>query len=150
EDEAAGKLLEETFQPTDGLDIQMVGGFIQQQDVRFANQRSRQQHASFHATGQCGKIHVAGQSQLGQDFFDAAIQIPAVLRLDLRLGVGQCVKVADGQQVVVARQQAAEVTQPFCHHVEHAAGGVLRHLLREARNDNAILYAYLAVVARSS
>jgi len=146
EDDAAGKLLEEAFQPVDGLDIQMVGGFVQQQDVGLADQCLRQQYASLHAAGQRGKVHVAGQFQLGENFLDAAIQIPPVLRLDLVLHVTEGGEVALIEQMVIARQQAAEVAQALCHHVEHAAGGALWHLLRQARDDNPALHTHLAVV----
>ncbi len=150
EEDAAGELLEEAFQPADRLDVEMVGRLVQQQHIGFAHQRLRQQHAPLHAAGQRGEVGVSGQFQLGQHLFDAPVQIPAVLCFDLMLHVAQRLEIGRRvqlvQQMVIARQQPAKIAQPFGHHIEHAAGGVLRYLLRHARHHDAVLDAHFAIV----
>ena len=44
-------VVERAFEPADGIDIQIVGRFIQQQHVRSREQRLRQQHAQLEAGG---------------------------------------------------------------------------------------------------
>ena len=39
---------EEFFQPVDGIDVQVVGGFIQQEQIRLVGQPARQQHTPLH------------------------------------------------------------------------------------------------------
>ena len=52
EDQRARPALEEAFQPVDGLDVEVVGGLVEQQHVGRRHQRARQQHAALHAAGQ--------------------------------------------------------------------------------------------------
>ncbi len=146
EHEAAGEGLEEAFQPVDRLNVQVVGGFVQQQDVGSAHQRLRQQHAPLHAAGQRREIGVPGQLQPFQHLLHAAVQVPAVARLDAGLRRRHRRHVADVHGVMVAGQQRAEVAQAFGYHVEHAALHVLRHLLRHPRDHHPGLHAHLAVV----
>ncbi len=146
EDDAAGELLEEAFQPADRFDVEVVGGLVQQQHVGLAHQRLRQQHAALHAAGQRGEVGFARKLQLGQHVAHAAVQVPAVLRLDLVLHVAQRIEVALVEQVVVARQQVAEVAQSLGDHVEHAAFGAVWHFLRHPRDHHAVLYPHLAIV----
>ena len=49
EDKCAIVSLQESFQLGYGLDIKMVGWFVQQQDIGLANQSFGQQHATLHA-----------------------------------------------------------------------------------------------------
>ena len=48
---AAGKVLDQAFQPLDGAHVQVVGGFVQQQHVGAGRQRTRQGDALFPAAG---------------------------------------------------------------------------------------------------
>ena len=146
EHDAAAEGLEEAFQPGDRLDVEVVGRFVQQQDVGIAHQRLCQQHSALHAAGQRGEVGLFGQLQPLQHLLHAAVQVPAVARLDLRLRITHRVHVAVVQRVVVARQQLAQVAQAFGDHVEHRALRILRHFLRHPRDHHAILHADLAVV----
>ncbi len=51
DDHGAGARLEYIFQPADGVDIQVVGWFVEQQHVRIGEQRLGQQHAQLPAGG---------------------------------------------------------------------------------------------------
>src|SRR3569623_981249 len=48
--------------------------------------------------------------------------------------------------MVVTRQQMAKIAQALGHHVEHRAGGGLRHFLRHPRHDDAVLRPHFTVV----
>jgi hypothetical protein len=49
QDQGAAPLEQDILQPVDGPHVQMVGGFVQQQDVRLCHQGSGQQHLPLHA-----------------------------------------------------------------------------------------------------
>ena len=51
DDHGAGTRLEYVFQPADGVDIQVVGRFVQQQHIRIGEQRLGQQHTQLPAGG---------------------------------------------------------------------------------------------------
>ena len=98
----------------------MVGGFVQQQDVRLADQRLAQRGPPPPAAGQLGHAGVARQLQLADGRLHPLLQLPAVPRLQLMLHAGQRRHVRRGavlQQVVVLGQQAAGLGQPRRHHV---------------------------------
>ncbi len=135
EDHAAAEVLQELFQPGDGLDVQVVGGFVQQQQVGRRDERLGQQHAPLHAARQRRELGVLGQVELADDLFDALFDRPAVAGLDAGLHGAQLVHVdvhAVVQHVVVAGQVGAQLAQAHGHHVEDAAAEVLGHLLRQA------------------
>ena len=49
DDHGAVEAVQHALQPADGVDVQVVGGFIEQQDVRLGKERLRQQHAQLPA-----------------------------------------------------------------------------------------------------
>ena len=49
DDHRALHVIDDVFQPTDGVDVQVVGRFVEQQDVRIGEQRLRQQYPQFPA-----------------------------------------------------------------------------------------------------
>ena len=51
---------EHAFQPLDGRDIEMVGGLIQQQQIRLADQCTTQQYAALHTARQCREFYLRG------------------------------------------------------------------------------------------
>ena len=55
---------QEILKPLDGLNVQMVGGLVQQDDVRLAEQRLGQQHLHLFLGGQAG--HFAVQNIVGE------------------------------------------------------------------------------------
>ena len=68
--------LQETFQPVDSFNIEVVGRFIEQQHARPADQRAAEGRFTQPAAGQRGKLGVRIQIQLFQHFINAAIQLP--------------------------------------------------------------------------
>ncbi len=157
EHQGGGIAFEEGFQPADRVQVQVVGGLVQQQDVRLLDQRPGQQHAAFHAAGQAGEVLLAVQVELGEHRVHALEQLPGAARLDLiveGLEAGQVlihalrlVRIAQGAaQVVVLVEQRAQLAQALGDHVVHAVVLVLGHFLFQARDHQVLGALDLAVV----
>ncbi|MNH01782.1 hypothetical protein D3C79_610060 [compost metagenome] len=123
------------FEPGDGTDVQVVGRFVEQQQVGFRHQRLGQQHAAAPATGQLGQGLVGRQLQAAEGAFHHLLQAPAVTGFQLVLDVHEFFQVfiaLDVQaQVVELRQQLAHAIQACGHHIEHRALVGHRQLLRQ-------------------
>ncbi len=67
-DHGAFTLVQDTSQPADTMDIQIVGGLIQQQDIRIRKQRLGQQHSELPT-----RRHLTHQ-QIMQRFINASLE----------------------------------------------------------------------------
>ena len=80
EQEGALVLREEPLEPLDGVDVEVVGGLVQQQEVRVGEERTRKRHARELASGQREQValqHVVRQSETLDDAADAvAVAVP--------------------------------------------------------------------------
>ena len=80
-DDCVFEVHQEFFQPFDGMDIQMVGRFVQQQDIGVAEQCLCQQNFHFLTTGQFFHLHVVEficDAQTIQQHFRVGFCRPAV------------------------------------------------------------------------
>ncbi len=91
------------LQPEDGVDIQVVGGLVQEQDVGVADQGPGQQHPPLGAAGKGCKLRLALQLQPVQDPLHLLFVLPL---LAIGCGVGM-----------------------LSHHLEHRAADILGNLL---------------------
>ena len=66
---------QELFEPGDGVDVEVVGGFVEEQQVRLPDQRARQEHAAAPAAGERIDDGVAIEVQPGQDEIDVVFRI---------------------------------------------------------------------------
>ena len=64
DNDAAAGIEQQGFQPGDSIEVQMVGGFVQQQQIRLVRQRTRQRHTFAHAAGEACGFFVGIQAQL--------------------------------------------------------------------------------------
>ena len=78
EEHGAAVVGEEGFEPLDGLDVEVVGGLVEQQHVGLGDQRARQQHAAAPAARERVDRHVGGQVQTREHQLDALFEAPAV------------------------------------------------------------------------
>ena len=84
---AAG--LDLAFQPFDGIDVQVVGRLVQQQDVGTRRQGTRQRGAASFAARQGGGIFIAAQAQIAQQVKSAVgIFVWVQPRFDIIAGGG--------------------------------------------------------------
>ena len=106
EHQRAPPAAEEVFQPLDGLDVEVIGGLVEQEQVGLPDDRAREQHAALHARREGLEGRGAGERHAGHDLLDGLLSLP-----------GWIIRGGDGQ----AR----------CHHIVHRARQILRHILLE-------------------
>ncbi len=137
EQHRAGVLGQERLEPLDGVDVEVVGGLVEQQHVGGGDQRPRQQHAPPPAARQRVHRHVGRQRQAGEHQLDALLEAPAVALFQLVLQPAhplerRLVAVRDlGRGMVIRGDERAQVAQPFGDDLEHAVVGVERHVLHQ-------------------
>ncbi len=155
EDNSAAKIFEELFQPVDGIDVQVVGRLVQQQQIRIAGQRASQCYFAQPTAGEAVEGHVGIQTEQGQHLVDASLELPAVLVVELLLqlahlanvGIGGIVCQLHGDMVILL-EQLPYPGQPF--------GGVVKHgelargggILLEAGHFQVLLQHQTAVIER--
>ncbi len=66
EQHGAGIVREEGFEPRHHLDVEMIRRFVEDQKIRRADERTRQQHPPAPAAGERGDARVAGDLQAGR------------------------------------------------------------------------------------
>ena len=79
---------EEIFQPRDGLDVQMVGGFVEQQVFR-GDEGAGQRHAALVPAGERGEVRFGIEAELVDRFKDVAVALPALPGLEQVAGQRQ-------------------------------------------------------------
>jgi hypothetical protein len=84
-DDGAAKILEELFKPVDGLDVQVVGRLIQQQQIGVTGQCPSQRNFAQPATGEAIQGRVGIEVQQGQHLADTGFELPAILIIELFL-----------------------------------------------------------------
>ncbi len=137
--EAAQQLLE----PGDRVQVQVVGGLVEQQHLGHGHQRLRQRDALLHAAGQAADVARAVQVQLRQRGVDALLPGPGVQRLDARL---QRVEVVARRMRLVARAQRLGLGHAFADDVEDAVRRLEQRLLRHVADAQALRHLQQSVV----
>ncbi len=148
-DDRAGEGLEEAFQPRHRLRVQVVGGFVQQQDVRALQQQAAQGHATALAAGDDRHRRVAGGAAQGvHGHFEAGVQVPGALGVHLLLhlalaldegvhlvrlhGLGEF-----GVDLLEFLHEIDHVLHAFFHHLAHGAGFVHQRFLLQVADGEA-------------
>ena len=132
------------LQPLHAVQIQMVGGLVQQQNVRLFQQQPGQVHPGFFTTGQAGKVLnplLRGDAQAVADFVHFHVHVVAAAGLEavgqgvvfLQLGIGGTVGHFAFQQLhLLTNTQKVRVGR--AQHVLHGiARGELGNLGDEAQ-----------------
>ena len=91
---AAVEVEQQVFEPLDRVEVQVVGGFVEQQHVGPAHQRLRQRDALAVAAGERADARVRVEVQAVQGLVDALLPVPAVLAPRSRLCSASQVAVA--------------------------------------------------------
>ena len=106
-------------QPVDGVEVEVVGGLVEQQHVGHGDQRLRQRHALLHAARQARRPSRApSRCRRCSVVVDALLPGPAVQRLDARLQRVEVVAV--GVRLVALRAARLRLGHAFADGVEHA------------------------------
>ncbi|MNS33755.1 hypothetical protein D3C72_658730 [compost metagenome] len=150
---AAPEADQQVFEPADGGDVEVVGRFVEQQDVRLGHQPLRQRHALLQAAGQRIHAHVRIQAEAGQRGFHAGAQRPGVGGVQFGLYAMQLgqrglvvMGVELGQRRLVAGQQVVRGAHAQAHRVEHGQAGRELWLLRHICSGHAALAGDQAIV----
>ena len=83
--QAAVEPEQQVFQPQDRVDIEMVGGLVEQQQVGLGHQRLAQQHAALEAAGKIGEGFIGRQRQPRYRGRNPGFEVPGVVGFDLIL-----------------------------------------------------------------
>ena len=83
EQQRAAVAVEQAFQPFDGGEVEMVGGFVEQQQFRLGDQGASQGDPLLLAAGQGVHLDVGRQVEPAQGLFHPAAQTPGVVRFEL-------------------------------------------------------------------
>ena len=142
-DHAATEVLQQLFQPEDGIHVQVVGRLVQQQHVGARDQRLRQRYALARAARQVADDGSTVQTQALQGFFHALFPGPAVQCLDAALQLVQRVRIG-GLQIALAQFQ--HLGQTGTDGFEHGVLRVQHGLLRDIDNAHALLQLQVAII----
>ena len=152
---AAAETGEQTFQPLDGSEIQVVGRLVEDQYFRLGHQRLRQRHALAHAAGQGADERIRIQLQLVDGGLNARLHRPAVLRFQLglqRLHLFQQffvvgIRLAQlVRQMMVSSDDLMQLAQAARHFVEHGGIGIQHRLLAHVADARGRLPPHRTVV----
>ena len=140
-DHTALEVDQQLFQPLDGVEVEVVGGLIEQQYVGLGHQRLGQGDTLARAAGQCADLRLGIQMQPVQGLVHALLPVPAVLGFNRAL---QGIEIALAVRVLV--DQLDQSLEACTHRSEH---GVFRVQLRFLGNEgqaHALLELHHAVV----
>ena len=79
EEQRAAVAEQKILQPADGVDVQVVGRLVQQQEIRAADHGLGQEHAAFHTGGKSGHIQVRLEAHARDDGLDLLLHPPAAI-----------------------------------------------------------------------
>ena len=144
EHERAAVLHQKRFEPFDGLDVEVVGWLVEQEQRGLGDERAGEQHATTPAAGERVNRRVRRQAEAIEHQLDALFDAPAVLFLELVLqpserlerGGGRVFRDRDGR-VMIGGHDAAKIAKAFGDDVEHGAGRRERGILDEPRGAEA-------------
>jgi hypothetical protein len=90
EDDGAGECAEVVFEPADGFGVEVVGGFVEEEEVGLAGEGAAECDAAFFSAGEWGDGGIEGWCAEGRGGgFDAGIEVPAVGVVDEVEEVGE-------------------------------------------------------------
>ena len=118
EDDGAAILGEEGFEPGDRLDVEVIGGLVEQQQIGLADQRARQQHAALPSAGERVDDRVRRQRQPRHHHVGLVMPLPFIVRI--------------------------ERAEAFADHIGDGAIRRQRHVLHQPRDANAGLAQHQA------
>ena len=137
DNQRAGEIHQEILQPRDGAVVKVVRRFVQQQDVRIAEQRLRQQHLELLAALQVAhehRVHLDGQPQTGQQRRGVGLGVPAVHLREFAFQLGSALavrvrKIRLRVQLVLFLHDVVQALIAHDYRVQHRIGIVLELIL---------------------
>ena len=143
------------FQPRDGVEVQVVGRLVEQQQIRLRDERPREQHAAAPAARQGVDTRLRRQVQPRQDQLHSLLDAPPVTLFQLVLQLSELrehrgrASLGDvARRVVIGGDELADIAEAVGDHVEHRAVCGQRNVLREPADAQARLKRYRTGVDR--
>lgn len=143
----AFEVVQEAFQPGDGLGVEVVGRFVEQQHIRFFQQQTAQRDAAAFTTGKISDFRIpVRQAQGVGRALQLDVQVMAVVRLDnlfeLALLCGKLIEVrirlgVFGIDFVQPLQRVNHFGDRFFHGLAHGVFRVELRLLRQVADFDA-------------
>ena len=120
----------------------MVGGLVEEEQLRVRGQCLGQEHAALQAAGEGREVRFRREVETRERLGDPALRVPVALRIEGLLQAGHLVEGGAGGGGLLARamegrELLAHRPHGPGHHVEDAALRAGRNLLREARDPQA-------------
>jgi hypothetical protein len=140
-DDAALEVDQQVFEPSDGIQVEVVGGLVQQEYVGSCDQSLRQCHALAHAARQRLNNRIGVEFQALQGFFQSLLPAPTISRLDQSL---QGVQVASAVRVIV--DPLHHFSQAFSHGLKNGVLGYQDGFLSHVSDANALLQMQRAII----
>ena len=139
--DGAGIIAQMAFEPVHRLGVEMVGGFVEEQEVGLVEQELAQGDAAALAAGEVGDLGVVGRAaERIHGLVDLGVEVPQPLGLDLVLElrhlVGGLLRVVDGE-VVVAVEHGLLGGDALHDVLAHRLVGVELRLLRQVADPGA-------------
>ena len=138
-DDGPGILLQVLLQPLHALRVQVVGGLVQQQQVRLGQQQLAQRDPAALSPGQHGHIGIRGRAaQCVHGLLKLAVQVPGVAVIKLLLELAHLVQQLIGVirrhllgDLVVLVQQGLGLRHPVLDVAQHGLALIKLRLLAE-------------------
>ncbi len=119
---------QEVLHPLDGIDVEVIGGFVEQEDIGLADEGPREERLPPPATRGLLERELRVEPEVGKHRLDAGLQLPGVGRFE---GVVQTVQFPEGgigrigtdtvTRLVIPRQQRARLTEAARRDLEDGA-----------------------------
>lgn len=96
-DEEEGELAadEEVFEPEDGVDIEVVGRLVEDEDAGFADEGFSEEGAAFESSGEGGEAGVGVELEVFEGLLDAGFHLPLAFWIEVVVGK-VCVESCEG------------------------------------------------------
>ncbi len=153
EQDAALVVAQQAFEPDDGVEVEMVGRFVEQQHVGCADQRAGQRHAFLHAARQGAQNAIPIEVEAVQRGLDPVAQAPGVGGVEPGLdhvhALHQGLVVAAAElrgQLFVFGQQSRQLAHAGRDRIEHRHLGCEFRLLFDIGDLQPLLHDQQAVV----
>ena len=141
------------LEPGNGIDIQVVRGLVEEQEIRCVCQCLCQQNTSLETARKFRELNVFGKLQSRQYLINALLHLPPARCLELVLHIlelgHQLLAVVMGQfgaHVMIGGKQFPLLAKGARYHVEHVAEKRIGNLLRQERGAHALLEHDIAAV----
>jgi len=146
---------EERFHPLDRIDVEVVGGFVEQQDVGLPHEGAGQQRLAFATARRRRERGVCIEAQMLEHRLHARLNLPCISRIERVMqpvqftqrrvtGIGGHAMTC----LVILREERTRRTQPRRHDLKDRAVHVARNVLLEPRHGHAARPHHLARVRR--